>query len=86
MPRGHPSPFKQGTPERAIYDGYNKAVSIAEKKEKEAAVAMTEAKAQRSSAERYAEAMRSLGHGDKVTPLKQLPNYAALGEPGPTEP
>ena len=41
---------------------------------------MTEARAQRASADRYAEALAALGHSDKLPQHKALPNYAGLDE------
>lgn len=80
MTRQRVSPFAQGTPERIMHDRYRRAMREAEVLEKQAAVIMTEARAHRASADRYAEALRALGHGDKVPPIKALPNYAGLGE------
>lgn len=80
MTRPRVNPFDQGTPERILFDRYRKAVAEAEHLERDAAVTMTEAKAWRASADRYAEALRALGHGDKVPTLPALPNYARLGE------
>ncbi len=82
MARGRQSvsPFKMGSAERVLHDRYRKATSAAEVKEREAALAMTEARAQRAQAESYAQALRALGHGDKVPGQQALPNYAALGE------
>jgi hypothetical protein len=74
------NPFDRGTPEWTIYDRFRKATATAATLEKQAAVAMTTARAERASAERYAEALRSLGHADKVPGQKALPNYAGLGE------
>ncbi|MFT3967609.1 MAG: hypothetical protein QM690_17175 [Sphingobium sp.] len=79
MSRPRVNPFAVGTPERLIYDRYRKSNDAALAAEKAAALAMTEAKAYRSSAERYAEALRALGHGDKVPGQAALPNYAQLG-------
>lgn len=73
------SPFGIGTAERVLHDRYRKATAAAEKLEREAAISMTEAKAQRAAAERYAEALRALGEGDKVPGQAALPNYAAVG-------
>ena len=80
MRRQRVNPFDQGTAERVLFDRYRKATGEAESLEREAAVAMTSAKAHRASAERYAEALRALGHGDKVGGQAALPNYAKLGE------
>lgn len=74
------NPFDPGTAERVLFDRYRKASAEADKLEREAALSMTEARARRSSAERYAEALRALGHGDKVPGQTALPNYAKLGE------
>lgn len=80
MAKARVNPFDTGSAERVLFDRYRKAVSAADIHEREAAIAMTHAKAERSSAERYAEALRALGHGDKVPGQKALPNYAELGE------
>ena len=73
-------PFDQGTAERVLYDRWRKANTEAEKLEREAALSMTAAKGQRAVAENYADALRALGHGDKVTGQQALPNYAKLAE------
>lgn len=75
------NPFDVGTAERVLFERYRKDTAEAEGLERDAALAMTTAKAKRSSAERYAEALRALGHGEKVPGQKQLPDYASLGEP-----
>ncbi len=80
MARVRVSPFDQGTPERVLYDRWRKASAEAAELEKRAALDMTEARAKRSSADRYADALRALGHGDKVPGQLSLPNYAAIGE------
>ena len=80
MARKRTNPFDQGTAERVLFDRYRKATRTAQESEREAALAMTAAKADRAAAERYAEALRALGHGDKIPGQAQLPNYAALGE------
>jgi hypothetical protein len=74
------NPFDQGTAERVLFDRYRKATAEAQEHERQAALAMTTARAQRAAAERYAEALRALGHGDKVPGQPLLPNYAELGE------
>lgn len=80
MSRARVNPFDQGTAERVLFDRYRKAASEATAFEREAALAMTEARARRSASEKYAEALRALGHGDKVPGQPALPNYAELGE------
>jgi hypothetical protein len=80
MARQRVNPFDQGTAERLLFDRFRAATAKAVQAEKDAAIYMTTAKAERSSAERYAEALRALGHGDKVPALPSLPNYAKLGE------
>lgn len=74
------NPFDQGTPERVPFERYRKAVIAAAAAERQAAVFMTEARAETARADRYAEALRALGHGDKVPGQAALPNYAKLGE------
>lgn len=76
MTRARINPFAKGTAEHVLYGHYRRNKLEAERKEQEAALIATDAAAIRAKAESYAEALRSLGHGDKVTPLKQLPNYS----------
>lgn len=78
MSRHRVNPFDQGTAERVLFDRYRKTTAIAEKQEQAAATFATDARANRSSAERYAEALRALGHGDKVPGQKALPDYKSL--------
>ncbi len=80
MTRPRVNAFDQGSPERVLFERYRKDIAEAEALEREAAIAMTIARARRSSAERYAEALRALGHGDKGPERVALPNYAKLGE------
>lgn len=80
MTRARVNPFDMGTAERVLFDRYRKATAEAEILEREAALAMTTAKALRAAAERYAEALRALGHGDNVPGQRALPNYARLAE------
>ncbi|XAI96240.1 hypothetical protein [Microcystis phage Mae-JY29] len=75
MTRARINPFAKGTAEHVLFNHYRRNKLEAERKEQEAALMATDAAAVRAKAEHYAEALRSLGHGDKVTPLKQLPNY-----------
>lgn len=75
MPRPRVNPFDQGTAERTLYDHYRRNAVAAEAAEKAAALAATEGAAHRAAAEKYAEALRVLGHGDKVTPLKAIPHF-----------
>ena len=74
-PRERLNPFDMGTPERTIFEHYRKNKAAAEAAEKAAALAATEGQAYRAAAERYAEALRSLGHGDKVTPLIAISHF-----------
>lgn len=80
MSRPRVNPFNPGTAERVLFDRYRKASAEAQENERQAALAMTTARAQRAAAERYADALRALGHGDKVPGQPLLPNYAELGE------
>lgn len=79
MSRQRVNPFDQGSAERVLFDRYRKATATALEQERAAARYMTDAKANRASAEQYAKALRALGHGDKVPGQPQLPNYAAVG-------
>lgn len=80
MPRGQPHPFKQGTAERVLFDRFTKANTKAQQLEEQAALSMTEARAERAAAGGYAEALSALGHGDKVRTQAALPDYSKLGE------
>jgi len=80
MTRKRVNPFAQGTAERVLYDRYRRATGEAERLERAAALDMTAARAARSTAERYAEALRALGHGVKVPGQKSLPDYAGLAK------
>ncbi len=72
MGRQRINPFDPGTAERVLYDRYRRADQAACKAERERDLATTEAAAHRSAADRYAEALRALGHGDKVPGQVQL--------------
>jgi hypothetical protein len=74
--RARVNPFNKGTAEHVLFNHYRRNKLEAERKEQEAALMSTDAAATRAKAEHYAEALRSLGHGDKVTPLRALPNYS----------
>lgn len=80
MARQRVNPFDQGTAERLLFERFRKATAEATQAEKHAAIYMTTAKAARAAAERFADALRALGHGDKVPAIPALPNYAQLGE------
>ncbi len=75
MARQRINPFATGTAERVLFDRYLKAKRAAEAAERGAALAATEGQAYRAAAERYATALRALGHGDKVTPLVAIPHF-----------
>lgn len=79
MARHRVNPFDQGTAERVLFDRYRRATLGAEANERHAATFAADARVQRSAAERYAEELRALGHGDKVPGQKALPDYAAWG-------
>jgi hypothetical protein len=74
MTRNRINPFRQGEPEHTLFANYRREKMKAEKLEREAELIFTDAAAARAKAEKYAEALRALGQGDKVTPLKALPN------------
>lgn len=73
MGRQRVNPFDQGTAERTLYDRYRKHDAAAKAAERARDLAATEAAAHRDSANRYAEALRALGHGDKIPGQAQLP-------------
>jgi hypothetical protein len=73
--RARVNPFNPGTAERTLFDHFRKHKAAAEAAENAAALASTEGQAHRAAAERYAEALRALGHGDKVTPLLAIPQF-----------
>lgn len=76
MGRQRVNPFDQGTAERTLYDRYRKHEQAAKVAERERDLYAADAEAHRAAAGKFAEALRALGHGDKV------PGQAAL--PAPT--
>lgn len=70
------NPFDTGTAAHTLFAHFRKNKLEAERLEEQAELIATDARAARAKAEQYAEALRSLGHGDKVTPLKQLPDFS----------
>lgn len=79
MSKPRVNPFDPGTAERVLFDRWRKASAAAHEHERSAALAMTEARAQRAAADRYADALRALGQGDKIPGQAALPNYAGVG-------
>ena len=73
MGRQRVNPFDQGTAERTLFDHYRKHDAAARAAERARDQATVEADAQRAAADRYAEALRALGHGDKVPGQVALP-------------
>lgn len=76
MTRQKVNPFTQGTAEHVLFGHFRKNKLAAEKLEEEAELVATNARAARAKAEEYAKALRALGHGDKVTPLKAIPDMS----------
>lgn len=76
MARQRVNPFAKGTAEHVLFAHYRRNKLEAERIEAEVALMATNAAATRAKAEHYANALRNLGHGDKVTPLKALPNFS----------
>lgn len=74
-PRPRVNPFDRGTAEHTLFNHFRREKSAAEAAEREAALIATKGQAHRASAEKYADALRALGHGDKVTPLAALPHF-----------
>lgn len=75
--RARVNPFTRGTAEHTLFSHFRREVVAAEAAEQQAALIATKGQAHRASAERYAEALRALGHGDKVTPLAAIPHFPA---------
>lgn len=73
MARQRVNPFDQGTAERVLYDRYRKADREAQAAERSRDLYAADALAHRDSATRYADALRALGHGDKIPGQAQLP-------------
>jgi hypothetical protein len=66
MARQRINPFDPGTAERVLFDRYRKSDSAARKAERERDLAAADADAHRAAANKFADALRALGHGDKV--------------------
>lgn len=75
MSRARVNPFSPGTAQHTLFAHYRKNKLEAERRDQEAALIATDARAARAKAEEYAEALRALGHGDKVTPLLAIPDF-----------
>lgn len=73
MGRTRVNPFDQGTAERVLFDRFRKADIAARKAERSRDLYAADALAERDKANRYADALRALGHGDKVPGQAQLP-------------
>lgn len=67
------NPFDRGTAERILFERYRRAAADAKAAERAELMAKTEAATHRDKANRYAEALRALGHGDKVPGQVALP-------------
>lgn len=71
------NPFDQGSAERVLFDRYRRSDAAAKAAERAEFLARAEANGFRDQANRYADALRALGHGDKVPgqrALTHLPN------------
>lgn len=76
-PRTRVNPFDRGSAEHVIFERFRRADAAAKSADRAALMATTEAQSYRDKANRYADALRALGHGDKV------PGQAALPAPPP---
>lgn len=76
------NPFDRGSAEHVIFERFRRADAAAKSADRAALMATTEAQSYRDKANRYADALRALGHGDKVPGTIQgaLPNYAGQGD------
>lgn len=72
-PRTRINPFDRGTAEHVLFERYRRAAAATKEAERRAFLASTEANSHRDTANRYAEALRALGHGDKVPGQVALP-------------
>lgn len=77
MARARVNPFEQGTAERVLYDRFRRARVAAQAAERSRDLAAAEADAYNAAADKYAGALRALGHGDKLPG----PPQAALPAP-----
>lgn len=73
MARQRINPFDQGTAERVLFDRYRKSDAAARKAERERDLAAADADAHRAAANKFADALWALGHGDKVPGQVALP-------------
>lgn len=73
MPRERINPFDQGTAERTLFDRYRKHTRAAQIAERERDLFTAEAEAHYAAADKFAKALRALGHGDKVPGQQALP-------------
>ena len=67
------NPFEQGTAERLLFDRYRKATAAAKAARQTEFLARTEADGYEAQANKFADALRSLGHHDKVPCLPAAP-------------
>lgn len=72
-PRTRINPFDRGTAEHVLFERHRRADLAAKAAERAAMLATTEANSHRDTANRYADALRALGHGDKVPGQTALP-------------
>jgi hypothetical protein len=76
------NPFNSGTPEHTLFARHRKAILELAKVEEEMAALQGRRAIAEGQADAWANALRGLGHGDKIPGQQQLPDYSK-GEPTP---
>lgn len=71
------NPFDRSTAEWVLFERYRRATLAGQAAARARDLAATEADAYFASAEHFAQALRALGHGDKIPGQQALPKPAA---------
>lgn len=79
MSRQRINPFDLGSAERVLFGRYRKSDANARNAERHRDLAAADAEAHRAAANKFVDALRALGHGDKV------PGQIALPAPRETD-
>ncbi len=76
LKRNRINPFDRGSAEHVLFDRYRRALAAAKLAERDYILAKTEADDHHAKANRYADALRALGFGDKVPGQPALPDFS----------
>jgi hypothetical protein len=76
MARERVNPFDQGTAERTLFDRYRKHTREAQCSARSRDLYAADAEAHRAAADKFADALRALGHGDKVPGQGRLADHS----------